>query len=169
MAEPDACYFRALIDRMDSAVLIADDEGVYVDVNAAACRMLQWERGQILGRRIADLTRASLPEETLRAQWEGFLREGAQAGRIELTLGDGSRCWFQYTAHANFAPGRHCTFMNPEVGARPGPGSGEYLTICAWTRKVRMGEEWVPIDVYLHRRWGIRVSHGICPEAMKTV
>lgn len=167
MAEPDGCYFRALIDRMDTAVLIADDEGIYVDVNAAACRMLRWEREQILGRRIADLTRASQPEAALKAQWEVFLREGAQAGRIELTLGDGAQGWFHYTAHANFVPGRHCTFMTPELGGRPEAGSGEFLTICAWTKQVKIGEEWVPIDVYLHRKWGIWVSHGICPEAMK--
>jgi PAS domain S-box-containing protein len=168
MAEADGCYFRALIDRMDTAVLIADDERVYVDLNAAACRMLRFEREQLLGRRISDLTQASLPEAALKAQWEAFLREGAQAGRIDLTLGDGTQGWFQYTAHAHFVPGRHCTFINPELGGLPEADSGEFLTICAWTKKVRMGEEWVPIDVYLHRKWGIRVSHGICPEAMKT-
>jgi PAS domain S-box-containing protein len=167
MPEPDGCYFRALIDRMDTAVLIADNEGVYVDVNAAACRMLRWERDQIVGRRIADLMRAVLPEETLRAEWEAFLREGAQAGLIELTLGDGSQCWFQYTAHANFVPGRHCTFLNPETGPLAKAGSGDYLMMCAWTKKVQLGEEWVPIDVYLYRKWGVRVSHGICPDAMK--
>jgi PAS domain S-box-containing protein len=167
MPESDARYLRALIDRLDVAVLIADDEGVYVDVNAETCRLLRHDREQIVGRRISDFTRECVPEELLRAQWEAFLRDGEQAGRIELNLGDGSRRWFHYTAHANFVPGLHCSFMmaerQPATGARP----EDQLTICAWTKQVRMGEEWVPIDVYLHRRWGIWVSHGICPEAIK--
>lgn len=42
---------------------------------------------------------------------------------------------------------------------------GETLSVCAWTNQVRLGTDWVPLEEYLRRKFGLKISHGISPEA----
>lgn len=39
------------------------------------------------------------------------------------------------------------------------------VTLCAWTRKIKLDQEWVSFEEFLTRRLGLAVSHGINPEA----
>lgn len=39
----------------------------------------------------------------------------------------------------------------------------EFVTLCAWTRTVRYDGEWLSVESYLRRRYGVRTSHGISP------
>jgi hypothetical protein len=39
----------------------------------------------------------------------------------------------------------------------------EFVTLCAWTRSVRYEGEWISVESYLQRRYGVRTSHGISP------
>lgn len=39
------------------------------------------------------------------------------------------------------------------------------VTVCAWTKQVRLGDTWVPADVYLEDRFGLRITHGISDGA----
>lgn len=41
----------------------------------------------------------------------------------------------------------------------------ERVTLCAWTRTVRYEGEWISVEAYLERRFGLLTSHGISPEA----
>jgi len=41
----------------------------------------------------------------------------------------------------------------------------QILTICAWSRKVRLDGAWVSFEEFLFRRFGVRISHGITEEA----
>jgi len=41
------------------------------------------------------------------------------------------------------------------------------LTVCAWTKRVRVDGEWVPVEQYLHDNLGINVSHGMSGEAVE--
>lgn len=41
----------------------------------------------------------------------------------------------------------------------------ERVTLCAWTRMVRYEGEWISVEAYLERRFGVLTSHGISPEA----
>ncbi len=40
----------------------------------------------------------------------------------------------------------------------------EFVTLCAWTRSVRYEGEWISVESYLQRRYGVRTSHGISPK-----
>ncbi len=46
--------------------------------------------------------------------------------------------------------------------ALPNPNA-EFVTLCAWTRMVRFEGEWISVESYLQRRYGVRTSHGISP------
>jgi len=41
----------------------------------------------------------------------------------------------------------------------------QFVTICAWTGQVKDGEDWIRLDEYLQRRFGLAVSHGVSREA----
>ena len=39
----------------------------------------------------------------------------------------------------------------------------EFLSLCAWCRKLHLDNEWVPVEEFLQRKFDSRTSHGICP------
>ena len=41
----------------------------------------------------------------------------------------------------------------------------QVVTICAWTGQVKYGDQWIRLDEYLQRRFGLSVSHGLSQEA----
>jgi CHASE3 domain sensor protein len=41
----------------------------------------------------------------------------------------------------------------------------QVVTICAWTGQVKYEGEWIRLDEYLQRRFGLSVSHGLSREA----
>jgi hypothetical protein len=41
----------------------------------------------------------------------------------------------------------------------------QFVTICAWTGQVKDGNDWIRLDEYLQRRFGLSVSHGVSREA----
>lgn len=56
--------------------------------------------------------------------------------------------------------------MSVELSKVPGSDEmGATLTVCAWTNRVKLGDEWLPLEAYLKRKYGLRISHGMSPEA----
>ena len=41
----------------------------------------------------------------------------------------------------------------------------QVVTVCAWTGQVKFEGQWVRLDEYLQRRFGLSVSHGLSREA----
>jgi hypothetical protein len=40
------------------------------------------------------------------------------------------------------------------------------VTMCAWSNQVKDGEHWISVAEFLHRKFGIMVSHGISPAEL---
>ncbi|WP_239493139.1 CHASE3 domain-containing protein [Luteitalea sp. TBR-22] len=40
----------------------------------------------------------------------------------------------------------------------------QIVTMCAWSHTVHDGDAWISIEDYLHRHYGVTISHGISPE-----
>lgn len=40
------------------------------------------------------------------------------------------------------------------------------VRVCAWTRRLELNGEWLDIETYLQRRFGLQVTHGISREAL---
>lgn len=38
------------------------------------------------------------------------------------------------------------------------------LTVCAWTKKIRVGGEWLSFENFIEARLGLNISHGIHPD-----
>jgi GAF domain-containing protein len=47
-------------------------------------------------------------------------------------------------------------------------GDGDHLvTVCAWTRKILVEDEWLTFEEFLNRKLGYGVTHGIHPDAIE--
>ena len=40
------------------------------------------------------------------------------------------------------------------------------VTLCAWSNTLRYDGEWISVEKYLSKRFGLSISHGISPEAL---
>jgi PAS domain S-box-containing protein len=102
--------FRALFENSPEAVLIADNRGAYVDANPAACVLLGVTYDKIMGRTIHDFAQeVSKPDPW--PMWEQFLKEGSMRGVIRLQKPDLEIVEVEFTATANFLPGRHFSVL----------------------------------------------------------
>ena len=41
----------------------------------------------------------------------------------------------------------------------------QFITVCAWTRRVRWQNRWISFEDYLAQRFQVHCTHGICEEA----
>ncbi|MDD3051309.1 MAG: hypothetical protein PHR06_09205 [Candidatus Cloacimonetes bacterium] len=44
---------------------------------------------------------------------------------------------------------------------------GKFLVICAACKRVKVGDKWIPIDVFINSKTDTDFSHGLCEECMK--
>jgi len=102
--------FRSLFESALDAVLIANDNGEYVDANPAACHLLGCEKSEVLSKAVFDFVR---PEKrpAAEAAWKSFTQQGEQRGVIELCRADGKLIEAEFSAKAHFLPGRHLSVL----------------------------------------------------------
>ena len=70
----------ATFDEMLDAVLVADDNRRYVDVNRAACDLFGCTRDELLSMRVEDVFPAGTADVAV--LWREFLGEGSQTGEF---------------------------------------------------------------------------------------
>jgi PAS domain S-box-containing protein len=99
-----ARQFRAVFDGALDAMVIADDEGRYVEVNAAACGLYGLSRSALLGHWIGDY---AAPGVDVAATWAAFRREGRAKGELRIVRPDGRIRELEFAASADFLPGSH--------------------------------------------------------------
>lgn len=46
---------------------------------------------------------------------------------------------------------------------------GRLMTICMWTKQVRVDGEWIPVEEYLTKHVGLELSHGISKDAAEKI
>jgi len=39
-----------------------------------------------------------------------------------------------------------------------------FIEVCAWCRKINLGDDWISFEQYLKREHDVQSSHSICPE-----
>ncbi|NOZ21795.1 MAG: hypothetical protein GXP25_12005 [Planctomycetes bacterium] len=42
-----------------------------------------------------------------------------------------------------------------------------FLPVCAFCKKIRVGEKWIPLEDYLDAHTEAKLSHGYCPECVE--
>lgn len=82
--------FRLLFERSLDAILISDDRGRLVEVNGAACRLLELSRDQMLKWKWSDLPAQALHQHSQRRS-EGL-------GELSFTKPNGERCFIEFSS-----------------------------------------------------------------------
>lgn len=158
----DLVHLRALFDCLPTAVLLANDAGVYVDANRTACQLLERPREAVIGLHFSEIVAPGRRRE-VDLQWQAFLRDGVQSGVFQLDLPSGRRA-VHFHAQAHFVPGLHCSFLTPQPTAFADAGEkAQFLTVCAWTKQVLQDGRWLPLEQFLQDRLGRPVTHGMSP------
>ncbi len=95
---------RAVFDGALDAMLLADDQGRYVDANPAACALFGLGLEQLVGRSAADFAGK---EYDLDGAGRALHEKGVLRGRFPLVRPDGVKRTLDLSAVANVVPGLH--------------------------------------------------------------
>ncbi len=102
--------FRAVFDHALDAMVIADDAGVIVDANPAACELFGSSKDALLQRRCASLI-SGKAETPSSERLKSFLAETMPTSTAVIERGDGSLRLVEYNAVANIVLGRHFSVL----------------------------------------------------------
>lgn len=101
---------RSVFEAALEAMLIADDEGRYVDANEAALALLGVSRGELLTMAVSDVMEEDAPARAAE-RWQAFLRDGRAEGEIILRRSNGERRIVEYRATSRIRPGLHLSVL----------------------------------------------------------
>jgi PAS domain S-box-containing protein len=89
-------------------MLIAGDDGRYVEVNRAACELFGLDREALLGRRIEEFA----PEDfDFEAAWREFQATERERSTFPLVRPDGETRTVEYAATTDVLPGEHLSIL----------------------------------------------------------
>jgi PAS domain S-box-containing protein len=89
-------------------VLIVDDNGDCLDANPAAAAILRFSFDKLMGQNVS---RFLADADAFSQKWSLFLHNKSQRGRARLIAGDGTTLFVDFTAAANYLPGRHILIL----------------------------------------------------------
>jgi PAS domain S-box-containing protein len=102
------CEFASIFGNVLDGILIADDAGNCLDANPAAAAILRCSRNNLIGQSVG---RFLLDMDSFARGWHSFLQNKHQRGRARLVAGDGTTLDVDFTAAANYLPGRHLLIL----------------------------------------------------------
>ena len=108
--------FAALFEHALDAMLIANDDRLYVDANPAACLLIGLQREQIVGHPIEAFF--EMDEEQVPHAWELFQKDAVQSGICLVRRADGTVRYAGYRAKLNFVPGLHLSILRDVTDQR---------------------------------------------------
>ena len=117
----DSSLYARLFFASPDAVVVADDEGRFLEANPAACALFGVPLEQILGAQVSDFG-ASEQADANRARFAALKRGGTDRGEFLLVRPDGQRRTLEYVAVAQVAPGRHASFLRDVTARKEGEG-----------------------------------------------
>jgi PAS domain S-box-containing protein len=100
--------FQAVFERASDAMIIAADDGTYLNVNSAACDLMGRPEEELLGKTAADFTYDDFDFD---AAWDSFREEAEDRGLFPVARPDGSVRVAEYAASANILPGLHLSVL----------------------------------------------------------
>ena len=99
---------RAVFEEAFDAMLIADDDAVYVDANPAACELFGLERSELLGRTVREF---AAEDYDFDRAWREFQTSDSERGVFPLIRADGERRFVEFAATPDVLPGRHLSIL----------------------------------------------------------
>lgn len=116
-SDDDLRRFQAVFDNALDAVVLADNEMRFVEVNPSACALLGYPRDEFLQRHVQDITP---PEhrDAAQQQWVEFVQRGRAEGEMILVGRNGTTINVEYRAVASILPGIHLSVLRDITGRK---------------------------------------------------
>jgi len=102
------CEFSSIFQNVLDGILIVDNEADCLDANPAAAAMLRLPINKLIGQNVG---RFLFDRDTFTQGWDSFLQNKSERGRAQLVAGDGTILFADFTATANYLPGRHVLIL----------------------------------------------------------
>jgi PAS domain S-box-containing protein len=102
------CESSSIFENVLDGILIVDNEGDCLDANPGASTILRFSTNKLVGQNIG---RFFVDRGAFDRGWSTFLQNKSQRGRAQLTAGDGTTLFVDFTAAANYLPGRHVLIL----------------------------------------------------------
>jgi PAS domain S-box-containing protein len=102
------CEFSSIFENVLDGILIVDNEGDCLDANPGAAVILRFSTNKLVGQNIS---RFFADRDVFSRAWSTFLHNKSQRGRAQLISGDGKTLFVDFTAAANYLPGRHVLIL----------------------------------------------------------
>jgi two-component system, cell cycle sensor histidine kinase and response regulator CckA len=99
---------RAVFEGSLDAMVIADDQGRYLDANPAACRLFGVPLAELRRLTGRDFTPPGIDYD---AAWNAFVAAGSATGQYRVLRPDGGIREVEFAATANVLPGRHLSVL----------------------------------------------------------
>ncbi|WP_439028334.1 PAS domain S-box protein [Haloarchaeobius sp. DT45] len=112
--------FRAVFEGASDAMVIANDDGEYVDVNPAACSLFGLSEPELLGRSIREF---AAPGTDFDAMWASFKSTDQDRGTFDLVRPDGDHRTVEYAATRDILPGWHLSILREDTDREHGAES----------------------------------------------
>ena len=102
----------ALFDGALNSILLADDDGRYIDANPAACRLLGYSREELMQKKVSDIVDQGTAHPEAFGLWKRSLDAHRQSGRAVLRHKDGHAIVVEYAAVASIQAGVHLSVLS---------------------------------------------------------
>ena len=100
--------FSSIFQNVLDGILIVDNKGDCLDANPAAAAILRLPINKLIGESVG---RFLLECDGFGQRWNSFLQNKSQRGRAQLVADDGTTLFVDFTAAANYLPGRHVLIL----------------------------------------------------------
>ena len=107
------CEFSSIFQNVLDGILIVDNEANCLDANPAASAILRLSLDKLIGQNIG---RFLADRRAFTQRWSSFLERRSQRGRAQLVAGDGTTLFVDFTATADYLPGRHVLALSDVTG-----------------------------------------------------
>lgn len=109
--EASRLRLQSLFDHALDAIILADDHGCYIEVNAAACELTGYTHDELVGMGPTELASPDQQPADVTTQFDEFVRVGTESGTFALRHKDGHVVETEYRAVSNIQPGVHLSVL----------------------------------------------------------
>lgn len=102
------CEFFSIFQNVLDGILIVDDDADCLDANPAAATILRLPISELIGKNVGSFL---MDRDRFGQRWDSFLQNKSRRGRAQLVAGDGTALFVDFTAAANYLPGRHVLIL----------------------------------------------------------
>ena len=102
------CEFSSIFQNVLDGILIVDNEADCLDANPAAAAILRLSINKLIGQNVG---RFLADGNAFAQRWNSLVQNKSERGRAQLVAGDGTTLFVDFTATANYLPGRHVLIL----------------------------------------------------------